>query len=80
MAITTTTLLILIGVIVVLIVLFFIALAKQYRKVSPNEALIISGGRLHKVTDPDGTVRKIGYRISIGGGTFIKPFIERADV
>ena len=68
------------GVIVVLLVLFFIALAKQYRKVGPNEALIISGGRARKVTDPDGTVRKIGYRLSIGGGTFIKPVIERAEV
>lgn len=80
MVLTTTTLLIIIGAIVVLLILFFIALAKQYRKVGPNEALIISGGRAHKVTDPDGTVRKIGYRISIGGGTFIKPFIERAEV
>ena len=76
----SSNLLIIIGVIVVLLVLFFFALAKQYRKVGPNEALIISGGRVRKVTDPDGTIRKIGYRLSIGGGTFIKPFIERAEV
>lgn len=66
--------------IVVLLVLVFLAIAKQYRKVGPNEALIISGGRTRKVTDPDGTVRKIGYRINIGGGTFIKPLIERTEV
>lgn len=80
MALSLTTLIIMIGVLVIFFVLFSIALAKQYRKVGPNEALIISGGREHKVTDPDGTVRKIGYRISIGGGTFIKPLIERAEV
>ncbi len=73
-------LIIIFAVIIILAVLIFIAFAKQYRKAGPNEALIISGGRIHKVTDPDGTVRKIGYRINIGGGTFIKPLIERAEV
>lgn len=78
--IMSLNIIIIVAVILVLIVLIAIALAKQYRKVGPNEALIIAGGRAHKVTDPDGTVRKIGYRISIGGGTFIKPLIERAEV
>ncbi|HEX9971748.1 MAG TPA: SPFH domain-containing protein [bacterium] len=73
-------LLIIIGVVVVLLALFIVALAKQYRKVGPNEVLIISGGRMKKVTDPDGTVRKIGYRMSVGGGTFVKPFIEQVQV
>lgn len=77
---STVNLLIIIGVVVVLLVLFIIALAKQYRKVGPNEVLIISGGRMRKVTDPDGTVRKIGYRMSVGGGTFVKPFIEQVQV
>ena len=73
-------LLIIIGVVVILLALFIVALAKQYRKVGPNEVLIISGGRMKKVTDPDGTVRKIGYRMSVGGGTFVKPFIEQVQV
>ncbi|MCU0644583.1 MAG: SPFH domain-containing protein [bacterium] len=77
---STVNLLIIIGVVVVLAALFIIALAKQYRKVGPNEVLIISGGRMRKVTDPDGTVRKIGYRMSVGGGTFVKPFIEQVQV
>ena len=79
MELTTVNLLIIIGVVVAIIALFILALAKQYRKVGPNEVLIISGGRVRKVTDPDGTVRKIGYRMSIGGGTFVKPFIEKVE-
>jgi len=80
MEIATINLLIIIGVVVVVVGLIILALAKQYRKVGPNEVLIISGGRMRKVTDPDGTVRKIGYRMSIGGGTFVKPFIEQVQV
>lgn len=77
---STVNLLIIIGVVVVLFALIILALAKQYRKVGPNEVLIISGGRMRKVTDPDGTIRKIGYRMSVGGGTFVKPFIEQVQV
>ncbi len=80
MDINTINLLIILGAIVIVIALIILALAKQYRKVGPNEVLIISGGRMRKVTDPDGTVRKIGYRMSIGGGTFVKPFIEQVQV
>lgn len=72
--------LILIGIIVVLIVLISLLMAKQYRKVGPNEALIISGGRKRKITEPDGTKRKIGYRYRLGGGTFVLPFIETVDI
>jgi len=71
---------ILAGAVVALVVLFFIALAKQYRKVGPNEVLIISGGRRRTIEDPDGTKRKIGYRMSIGGGALVLPFLERADI
>jgi flotillin len=74
------TLLILIGVIVLIIVLVLILLSKQYRKVGPNEVLIISGGRKRTVVDPDGTKRRIGYRMHIGGGTLVLPFLESARV
>jgi flotillin len=57
-----------------------LALWKQYRKVGPNEVLIISGGRKRTVTDPDGTKKRIGYRMHIGGGTFVIPFVETAEV
>lgn len=76
----TISLLILIGAVVVVVALILILLAKQYRKVGPNEVLIISGGRKRTVTDPDGTVRRIGYRMHIGGGTLIIPFLESAQV
>lgn len=72
--------LILAGVIIVLVVVFIIALSKQYRKVGPNEVLIISGGRRRAVVDADGTRRKVGYRMHIGGGTFVMPFLERTDI
>lgn len=41
----------------------------RYRKVGPNEALIISGGRGEKGR---------GFRMRKGGGTFVWPFIEEA--
>src|SRR4030042_3075288 len=68
--------LILIGVIAAVIALILIVMAKQYRKVGPNEVLIISGGRKRTVSEPDGTKIKVGYRYRLGGGTFVIPFIE----
>lgn len=68
--------LILIGVILVIIAVLLLIIAKQYRKVGPNEVLIISGGRKRTVTLPDGTKLKVGYRYRLGGGTFVIPFIE----
>jgi flotillin len=53
---------------------------KNYRKVGPNEVLIISGGRKRSVQMPDGTTKEVGYRMRIGGGTFVKPFLEQAQV
>ncbi|MBL7075129.1 flotillin [candidate division KSB1 bacterium] len=68
------------SIIVVVVGLVLLALATQYRKVGPNEVLIVSGGRKRTVTDPDGTRKKIGYRYRIGGGTFVLPLLERAQV
>ncbi len=76
----TTALLIIIGVVVVVIGLFIFAMAKQYKKVGPNEVLIVSGGRKRSVDVGDGTKRKVGYRLHIGGGTFVMPFIASAQV
>jgi flotillin len=61
------------------VIVFALAMWKQYRNVGPNEVLIISGGRQRSVVDPDGTKKKIGYRMQIGGGTFVFPFIESAQ-
>jgi len=73
------SLLILIGIIVVILTLLSLLVAKQYRKVGPNEVLIISGGRKRTIIEPDGTKRKIGYRYRLGGGTFVLPFLETVD-
>jgi len=77
---TFVSILILIGIIIVILVLLSILIAKQYRKVGPNEVLIISGGRKRSVLQPDGTKRKVGYRYRLGGGTFVWPFLETVDI
>lgn len=55
-------------------------LALNYRKVGPNEVLIVSGGMRQRVTEPDGTVRMLGYRMRIGGGAFVIPLFQTAQV
>jgi flotillin len=71
--------LVLIGIIVVVFGLLVLLMALQYKKVGPNEALIISGGRKRTVILPDGTKKKVGYRYRLGGGTFVLPFMETID-
>ncbi len=68
--------LILAGIVIVVIALIILTLAKQYRKVGPNEVLIISGGKKKTVALPDGTKIRVGYRYRLGGGTFVLPFVE----
>ncbi len=78
--ITTPTLVV--GVVAAcLVVLFmFIAIwASRYNKVGPNQVLVISG-RKHRVIDPDGSVREIGFRVVKGGGVFVWPVVEKVDV
>jgi len=72
--------LILIGIILIVLASISLLLAKQYRKVGPNEVLIISGGRKKAIIAPDGTKTKIGYRYRLGGGTFVIPFLETVDI
>ena len=71
--------LVLAGAVVIFLVLVSLVLTKQYKKVGPNEALIISG-RKKTVTGPDGARIKVGYRYRLGGGTFVMPFMETADI
>jgi flotillin len=69
------------AVITVALTFFFllIAVAKRYKKVGPNEVMIISG-RKHSMRNPDGTVEQTGFRIRKGGGAFIWPLVERVDL
>jgi len=68
--------LILAGAIILIIIISLIVVAKQYRKVGPNEVLIIAGGRKKTIIGPDGSKVKVGYRYRLGGGTFVLPFVE----
>jgi len=65
--------------IAVAIIISIAIILSRYTKVGPNEVLIISG-RDHRYADPDGTVRKRGFRIVKGGGTFVYPVVEKIDV
>ncbi len=44
----------------------------------PNQVLVISG-RTSTVTEPDGRKRQVGYRLQVGGGTFVRPLVETVD-
>ena len=70
-----------VAIVGVLVVLFLsVAVwASRYTKVGPNEVLVVSG-RQYRVTDPDGNVRNRGFRIVKGGGTFVRPVLEKVDV
>jgi flotillin len=74
---------ILIGIAVVAV--FFVGLvlasfyASRYKKVGPNEVLVISG-RSYTGLDPETGQRiKRSFRIVRGGGTFVWPVVERVD-
>jgi len=64
------------ALIIIFLAIIIFTMAKQYRKVGPNEALIISGGKKRSVVGPDGSKQKVGYRYRLGGGTFVIPFME----
>jgi len=64
-------------VILVVVIGFLIALmllSRNYVKVSPNRAAVISG-RSRRL--PDGTL--VGYRLVRGGATLIVPFLEKVE-
>jgi len=68
-----------VGMLFVLIVLagFY---ASRYKKVGPNQVLVISGRR-RMVTNPvTGQKEQVGFRIRKGGGAFIVPVLERVDI
>ncbi len=70
-----------VAVFILVPIVFFVlilAVAKRYKKVGPNQVMIISG-RKHRVTGkgPEDTT---GFRIRKGGGAFVFPLLERVDV
>jgi flotillin len=72
--------LIAVGAFVIFIALVILVLALRYRKVGPNEALIIAGGGKRTLTLADGAKRKVGYRYRLGGGIFVWPGMEKVFV
>jgi flotillin len=66
------------GAAALVFLIFLWVFLKHYRKVGPNEALVISGRR-HRYELPDGRPGTRGYRIVKGGGTFVWPFVEKAE-
>ena len=71
-----------IGIVGGLLLIFFIFIgiyASRYVKVGPNEVLVISG-RNHRYQDAQGRVKKRGFRIVAGGGTFVWPIFEKAEI
>ncbi|MEA3339168.1 MAG: SPFH domain-containing protein [Chloroflexota bacterium] len=67
------------GILFVFFVLLAMA-ASRYKKVGPNQVLVISGLR-HTITDPrTGKKEKVGFRIVKGGGAVVLPIVERVDV
>src|SRR5512145_1301882 len=68
-----------IAAILFVVFMFFAIWASRYTKVGPNQVLIISG-RKHRIVDPDGATREVGFRIVKGGGVFVWPVFEKVDV
>jgi flotillin len=66
------------GVVIVFLILMA-AFAKRYIKVGPNEVLVISGLK-HAVRGRDGHMSTVGFRIRKGGGAFVVPILEKAEV
>lgn len=64
--------------IVVIVFIFFAMWASRYVKVSPNEALIVSG-RQKIILDTAGRQRTVGFRVVTGGATFVWPVFEKAE-
>jgi flotillin len=60
-------------------ILAIYAVARRYKKVGPNQVMIISG-RKYKIKTPDGRIEEVGFRIRRGGGAFIVPLLEKVDL
>lgn len=58
---------------------FLIIYSTRYKKVGPNEVLVISGRRHTFVDGQTGEKSTRNYRIVVGGGAFIWPVLERVD-
>jgi flotillin len=60
-------------------ILAIYAVARRYKKVGPNQVMVISG-RKYKIKVSDGRIEEVGFRIRRGGGAFIMPLVEKVDL
>ena len=67
------------GSILFVLFTFMIIWASRYTKVGPNQVLVISG-RKHRIIDPDGNAKDVGFRVVKGGGVFVWPVVEKVDI
>jgi flotillin len=65
--------------VVIVIILGIITYARRYIKVGPNQVLVISGKK-RTIKDEGGAKHTVGFRFVKGGGTFVWPIFERADI
>ena len=75
------------GIAILAIVILFVVLlilglvfASRYRKVGPNQVLVISGRKSQYVDPTSGQKSRRSFRIVRGGGAFIMPVVERVDI
>jgi flotillin len=54
--------------------------AGRYKKVGPNQVLVISGRKRMVLNPVTGKKEQVGFRVVKGGGTFIIPVLERVDI
>ena len=77
--VTSTPFLAVTGVIILILLIAFVA--SRYKVASANEALIVAGSRGAKVRDEKGQVMSSpgdrGVKVVVGGGTFIRPLLDR---
>jgi flotillin len=72
-------------VVIAIVGFFFVAIvlavvyASRYKKVGPNQVLIISGRAATRTDAATGARARRSFRIVRGGGTFIWPIVERVD-
>src|SRR6185436_12779574 len=73
------TIVLIVGGLLAIVFFWLLVYAARYIKVGPNEVLIVSGRR-HVITEPNGQRKYVGYRIKAGGGTFVWPVLEKAEI
>ncbi len=61
------------------ILILGIVFASRYKKVGPNQVLVISGRRSTYLDPQTGEKARRSFRIVRGGGAFILPVVERVD-